>query len=313
MKYLSLLCCGMLLSAAEPDTRSPWRKAHNLPPLSAKPVAALAVRSAKEGIVHVAEVPPKALILRLGDRDIGIVHTRVRYDTWIILPPEESITGAGSGDTENWQVKPADANRATNLFHVQPSKENTRTNLNLRSSAGHYYSLLLIEDSECKSCQPDLKVFIEPTDMKMPSAQMGYYGTSESDYQKQIGALKAKVTEAESEIGRIHIQATREVETKVAAFRAEYPLALRCSYETKFGAGPFQVDAICTDGTFTYIKARSEQIPSLYTDKDGKPGLTQFRYVRGASAHDGTYVIESVVYRGELRLGNKKLKFTARG
>ena len=71
---LPLLCCGSLFAADQAKAKK-----------------------AQADLVHVAEVAPKSLVLRLGDRDIGIVHTKVRYDTWIILPPDEAITGAGSG------------------------------------------------------------------------------------------------------------------------------------------------------------------------------------------------------------------------
>lgn len=270
------------------------------------------VQQAKAALVHVAEVAPKSLVLRLGDRDIGIVHTKVRYDTWIILPPDESITGAGSGDNENWQVKPADDKRATNLFHVQPSKENTRTNLNLRTSAGRYYSLLLIEDSACSSCQPDLKVFIEPTEIRIPNVQMGFGITPGIDYQKKIEDLNVELDAAKAETKRVRIDAGVENERQITAFRAEYPLSLKCGYSAKFDKAPFNLEAICTDGTFTYIKSASSELPSLYIEKDGKPALVQFKYIRGESAHEGTYVIDSVITRGHLQLGKKKLKFAAR-
>ncbi len=222
------------------------------------------VQQAKAALVRVAEVAPKSLVLRLGDRDIGIVHTKVRYDTWIILPPDEAITGAGSGDNENWQVKPADDKRATNLFHVQPSKENTRTNLNLRTSSGRYYSLLLIEDSACSSCQPDLKVFIEPTEIKLQSVQMGFSSTPEADYQKQVAALKTEINEAKAETKRVRVDSGVESERQITAFRAAYPLELKCGYSAKFGKAPFHLEAICTDGTFTYLKSAAAELPSLH-------------------------------------------------
>ncbi len=286
---LPLLCCGSLCAADQAK-----------------------VQKAQAEIVHVAEVAPKALVLRLGDRDIGIVHTKVRYDTWIILPPDEAVTGAGSGDNENWQVKPADDKRATNLFHVQPSKENTRTNLNLRTSAGRYYSLLLIEDSACASCQPDLKVFIEPTEIRMPNLQMGFGITPEVDYQKQVADLKVELDAAKAESKRLNVAAGEKMEHEITEFRAEYPLKLECGYTTKFNKAPFNVQAIFSDGTFTYIKSNSLELPSLYIEKDGKPALVQFKYVRGESAHEGTYVVDSVITRGHLQLGKKKLKFAAR-
>jgi type IV secretory pathway VirB9-like protein len=280
--------------------------------LAAPPAEAETAKEAKAALVHVAEVPPRSLTLRLGDRDIGIVHTRIRMDTWIILPPDDTITGAGSGDNENWQIKPADDKRATNLFHVQPSKANTRTNLNLRTQQGHYYSFLLIEDSECTTCQPDLKVFVEPTDISLaPTAQVGFApgGLTEAEYKKQVVELESEVAAAQKQIQADKADAQLDARRQVDLYRAEYPVNLKCGYVTNYQKPPFMVQAICSDGVFTYVKSAAQELPTLYVEKDGKPALVQFTYHRGASAHEGTYVIDSVMRSGYFQLGKKKLKF----
>lgn len=291
---LSLFPCGLLLFAPAAEAESS--------------------KEAKAALVHVAEVPPRSLTLHLGDRDIGIIHTKIRMDTWIILPVDDTITGAGSGDNENWQIKPADDKRATNLFHVQPSKANTRTNLNLRTQQGHYYSFLLIEDSECSTCQPDLKVFVEPADISLgPTTQLGFVPgrLTEADYKKQVAELGAEVAAAQKQIQSDKAEVQLDARRQVDQFRAEYPLELKCSYNTRFEKPPFMVQAICSDGVFTYVKSASQELPTLYVEKDGKPALVQFTYRRGESAHEGTYVIDSVLRSGYFQLGKKKLKFHA--
>jgi type IV secretion system protein VirB9 len=299
-RLISHLTCGILLAA-----------------LPAHAENAENAKDAKAALVHVAEVPPRSLTLRLGDRDIGIVHTRIRMDTWIILPPDDTIVGAGSGDNENWQIKPADDKRATNLFHVQPSKENTRTNLNLRTQQGHYYSFLLIEDSECAMCQPDLKVFVEPTDITLPpSSQVGFAsggGLTEADYKKQVLALETERAAAQKEIQADKAEAQLDARRQIDQFRADYPVSLKCGYRAKYQKPPFMVEAICSDGTFTYVKSAAQELPTLYIEKDGKPALVQFIYHRGESAHEGTYVIDSVMQSGYLQIGKKKLKFRTIG
>ena len=47
-------------------------------------------------------------------------------------------------------------------------------------------------------------------------------------------------------------------------------------------------------------------------EKDGKPALVKFDFRSGKAPHEGTYIIDSVMRRGYLQLGKRKLKFQAR-
>ena len=253
--------------------------------------------------------PPPAKGYILNDRQTILVHTKVRFDTWIILPAGEFITEAGAGDPENWSIKAADEKHPTNLVHVKPAEPNTRTNLHLRTSSGHIYSFLLTEVSQCADCQPDLKIFVDPPPEPIRLAFGGPPGEEQGkkiiELQQRVAALRREATQAKSD-------AKAATAKETAAYRAAYPAALRCDYTYKFNRAPFFVEAICSDGLFTYIKSGAEEMPSLYMEKDGKPALVKFDFRTGRQPHHGTYIIDSVMTRGYLQLGKRKLKFQTR-
>lgn len=259
-------------------------------------------------IVPAAETPPIARSYVINDRQTIVVNTKVRFDTWIILPANDSITEAGAGDPDNWSIKAADEKRPTNLVHVKPAEANARTNLHLRTASGRIYSFLLAEISGCATCQPDLKVFVDPPPENMTLT----FPSPAEDHRKEITMLRQQVQAAREEAGQAKSAARTQVNRETAAFRAAYPVALRCDYRYKFGRAPFFVEAICSDGLFTYIKSAAEELPSLYMAKDGKPALVKFEFRAGKVPHEGTYIINSVMTHGYLQLGKKKLKFQTR-
>ena len=71
-------------------------------------------------------------------------------------------------------------------------------------------------------------------------------------------------------------------------------------------APPFEVSAIYTDGTFTFIRANASELPALYEIRDGSPNLVNFQ------VENGTYVVPKVLERGYLALGAQKLEFQTR-
>ena len=254
------------------------------------------------------EAPPAARSYVINDRQTILVHTKVRFDTWIILPPEEHITEAGAGDPDNWSIKAADEKHPTNLVHVKPAEANARTNLHLRTASGRIYSFLLTEVSNCPSCQPDLKVFIDPP----PPAIAFAFAPPADDHKKEIEELRRELATSREDTRRARSAARSQITRETAAFRAAYPLALRCDYTYRFNRAPFFVEAICSDGLFTYIKSAAQEMPSLYMEKDGKPALVKFDFRIGKAPHEGTYIIDSVMTKGYLQLGKRKLKFQTR-
>jgi type IV secretory pathway VirB9-like protein len=269
----------------------------------AKPVPAAAI------IASPPEAPPVARTFAVNDKQTVVVNTKLRYDTWIVLPREEAITEAGTGDPDNWSIKAADEKHPTNLVHVKPAEANSRTNLHLRTASGHIYSFLLTEVSGCPTCQPDLKMFVESAPDRV---MLAFQAPPAADQKKQIDELMARVQALREQANQAKRDARAEIVKETTAFRATYPLALRCDYRYEFNRAPFYVGAICTDGVFTYIKSAAEEMPSLYMEKDGKPALVKFDFRTGQDPHQGTYVIDSAMTSGYLQLGRKKLKFHVR-
>jgi type IV secretory pathway VirB9-like protein len=259
------------------------------------------------------ESTPEAKTYRMSDRQSVTIQSKVQYDTWIVLPSSEVVMEAGTGDPENWQIRSADEKRGSNVIHVKPAVKNSTTNMHLLGSSGHIYSFVLREISSCESCKPDLKVFVEPTgDDSLGMAQRQREAEHEKEVTAKINLLTSQLDEFRAQARTAKESAALEISRATADFQAAYPLQLRCDYQFEGNKAPFMVSAICSDQRFTYIKSGAREMPSLYIFRDGKPALVQFKYFRGASATEGTYVINSVITSGYLALGKQKLAFRTR-
>ena len=223
------------------------------------------------------------------------VSAKIRYTTLIILPEDERILDFTCGDKDYWIV---DGNE--NFAFVKPAKAGAATNVNLVTAAGNVYSFVVTEVSE-NGGEPDLKVFIEPTDASILSAAAGkprFVPSSQiEDYRQQIELAK---TEARQAIE----QGQQIVDKQVSEFRSSYPAALQFGYKFQRGRKPFFVEAIYHDGRFTYIKASPDETPALYELRDGKPSLVHF------SSSNGTLITPKMIRRGYLIVGKDKLHFT---
>ena len=82
-----------------------------------------------------------------------------------------------------------------------------------------------------------------------------------------------------------------------------YPTTLAFPYLIKGDRKPFNVTAIFHDDRFTYIKADTAELPSLYEVVDNAPSLVNFQVERGF------YVVSKILDRGYLTIGMKKLTF----
>ena len=222
------------------------------------------------------------------------VSAKIRYTTLIILPEDERILDFTCGDKDYWIV---DGNE--NFAFVKPAKAGSSTNVNLVTAAGNVYSFVLTEVSEGGG-EPDLKVFIEPTDASMLSAAAGeprFVPSSQiEDYRQQIELAKTKARRAKE-------QAQQLIDKRVSEFRSSYPSAVQFAYKFQRGRKPFFVDAIYHDGRFTYIKASPDETPALYELKDGKPNLVNFDY------RDGVFIVPKIFGIGYLAIGREKLRF----
>ncbi len=233
-------------------------------------------------------------VVKYAERDVVPVDAKIRYTTLIILPEDERILDFTCGDKDYWIV---DGNE--NFAFVKPAKAGAATNLNLVTAAGNVFSFVLTEVSESGG-EPDLKVFIEPTDASMLSSAAGeprFVSSSQmEDYRQQIELAKIEARQAKE-------QAQQFIDKQVSEFRSSYPAALQFGYKFQRGRKPFLIDAIYHDDRFTYIKASPEETPALYELKDGKPNLVNFEF------EDGTFIAPKVLENGYLAIGTAKLRF----
>src|SRR6202049_4457014 len=103
-----------------------------------------------------AQGDPIARTVKYAETDIIAIHGKIRFSTLIVLPANEEILDATTGDKEFWII-----NGAHNLCYLHPARQGIRSNLNLITASGHVYSFLLAEISHEPNTEPDLKIFVE--------------------------------------------------------------------------------------------------------------------------------------------------------
>lgn len=239
--------------------------------------------------------------VKYSQKDIVPIRARIRFSTLIVLPQNEDILDFATGDKDFWII-----NGVHNLCYVHPAQSGIRTDLHLITSAGHVYSFLLTEIGNSPNAEPDLKVFIEPTDQSSVSASTateGYVRAGEVEaYKKEIESLR---TQTADQVRAAQLQSTEQVNK----FRSEYAGRLHFDYEidSKASKEPFLVSAIYHDDTFTYIQCAAQEKPALYEVKDGKPNLINFQ------VENGVYIVPKIIESGYLAVGKKKISFTKRG
>src|SRR6202790_3929722 len=100
------------------------------------------------------DAEPAARTVRYAETDIVPIHAKIRFSTLIVLPPNEEILDATTGDKEFWII-----NGSHNLCFLHTAQQGIRSNLNLIKQSGHVYSFLLTEVSKDPNVAPDLKIF----------------------------------------------------------------------------------------------------------------------------------------------------------
>ena len=237
-----------------------------------------------------------ARTVQYGDTDIIPIHAKLRFSTLIVLPADEEILEATTGDKEFWII-----NGSHNLCFLHPAQQGIRSNLNLITASGHVYSFLLTEISKDPKAEPDLKVFVE---RKEVSTIQGI-ATEPLARASDLQAYKAAVDAARTEAAQSVKTADEDAQEKISLFRQQYPLKLRFdyTYDRKGEGLPFLISAIYHDDRFTYIQSNAEEKPTIYEVKDGKPNLINFEL------SGDVYVISKIVDQGYLAVGNKKLSF----
>jgi type IV secretion system protein VirB9 len=242
-----------------------------------------------------------ARTVKYAETDIVAIHAKIRFSTLIVLPVDEEILDATTGDKEFWII-----NGAHNLCYLHPAQQGIRSNLNLITSSGHVYSFLLTEISSEPNAEPDLKVFVE---RKEESTIAGNSGVPVLARASEVQAYKTAVDTARTEAAQAVQAAQERAQKEISQYREQYArrLAFDYSYSSKAARAPFSVTAIYHDDKFTYIKSSAQEKPTIYEIKDGKPNLINFDLA------NGVYVIPKIVDQGYLAVGKKKLNFERHG
>src|SRR5260370_6935574 len=89
-------------------------------------VAALAGLFAQTPAVH---ADSGARTVKYAETDIIPIHAKIRFSTLIVLPVNEEILDATTGDKEFWII-----NGAHNLCYLHPAQQGIRSTLNLITS-----------------------------------------------------------------------------------------------------------------------------------------------------------------------------------
>jgi type IV secretion system protein VirB9 len=249
----------------------------------------------------VTRADSSARTVKYGENDIIVIRAKIRFSTLIVLPNDDEILDATTGDKEFWII-----NGAHNLCYLHPAEKNIRSNLNLITSTGHVYSFLLTEISNEPAAEPDLKIFVE---RKEESTLTGKAALAPLARASEVQAYQAAVETARTEAAHAVEAAEQRVQREMNEYREEYPskLVFDYAYSSKAAAAPFSVTAIYHDDKFTYIKCSAREKPTIYEVKDGKPNLINFDLT------NGVYVIPKIVDRGYLAIGKKKMTFERRG
>ena len=190
------------------------------------------------------------------------------------------------GDKDAWVLE-----GTQNFAYLKPSKPGLETSMDLITAAGNIYTFYCVS---VDAAQPDLKVFVEPTDEKLLNTVAGtprLLPAAEVDQFREAAALEVKAAQEQSN-----------------RFRSDYAVhALKFDYKFKKNKKPFKLSAIYHDDRFTYIHSSATEKPTLYEVKDGQPTLINF------ALQDGVYVIDHIVDKGYLSVGKHKTTFERQG
>ena len=227
------------------------------------------------------------------DRTIVPVHAKLRFTTLIVLPDGERILDFVCGDKDFWIVSGID-----NLAYVKPAKAGAVTNLNLITDRGRVYSFLLTEGAD----EPDLKLHVVADDVLARGQTTRRFYT-----EAEVEGFREEAEAARQEASTVRASSAKASEDAMAAFRASYPTQLRFAYRFRPLEKPFFVSAIYHDGQFTYIHARTPELPSLYEFRDDAPNLVPFQ------VEHGIYIVPKVLERGYLAVGKQRFFFAQAG
>src|SRR5205814_2426528 len=107
----------------------------------------------------------EARTIKYAAKDIVRITTRPRFTTLILLPPQERILDFIIGDKDAWVLE-----GTQNFAYLKPTKPGLETSMNLITAAGNIYTFYCVS---ADAAQPDLKVFVEPSEEELLNAVAG--------------------------------------------------------------------------------------------------------------------------------------------
>jgi type IV secretion system protein VirB9 len=239
-----------------------------------------------------------ARLVRYSETDVVPIHAKVRFSTLIVLPANEEILDFTTGDKDFWII-----NGAHNLCYLHPAQEGIRSNLNLVTASGRVYSFLLTEISKDPEAEPDLKVFVVPSEESKVAANLA---AAKLVRASEVDAYKSELSQLRTQVAQEIQQAQARAEAQIAQYRQSYPAKLQFDYvyNRKATQAPFLVAEIYHDDNFTYVRSTAREKPTIYELKDSKPNLINF------DCENGLCVIPKIIDEGYLVVGKKKVTFT---
>jgi type IV secretion system protein VirB9 len=254
-------------------------------------IAALASAAAPQP--PVAKILPARTVV-VGERSVISVDVAPLQDTLIVLPANERIRHIFNGDAADWLVEQPAGTASRYLSVKVKTDDSVTTTISVVSDHDKSYTFRLVRNV----AQGDSKLFIDP------DSQLAADIAAPSEWvpREELEKEKAASEFATREAGQTAAAAKAKADTEVEAFRASYPAQLHFDYRfDQKKADKLGVEAIWRDARFTYIRADTQEAPSFYEVKDGKPSLVQW------SLKDGVYTVEKVIVEGYLAIGKERL------
>lgn len=184
-------------------------------------------------------------------------------------------------------------NTSGHFAFVKPlgDKAGEHTNINLITTAGNVYTLLVREVSKEANAHADLKLFLEQADEDAVIAMShpAFVKASQLDEMKK----------------QLDSQAKELAQTKRDAGLSELK-KLKHDYMWKDGreAEAMGLHSIYRDDRWMFIEASSQEAPVLHEISDGKDRLINY------TLEGNRYVVQKIIDHGYLRVGKKRLEFT---
>ena len=256
-------------------------------------------------------------ILRLeGDPSESVyeIITQVRHTTVITLPAGESILDFVVGDPEYWALT-----GSANVAFLKPSAEGVSTNIALVCESGRIYSFLVSEDG---LATPHLVVRFGGVAAGGGFGGLGELAAASGDYQpafvarSRVQGFQTMAEQAQAEAVAVRAQADIDVAAAVAkaegdveAFRSSFPARIHFPYRLPESAAawPFLVEAMWSDGQFTYLRSRAQETPAIYEQIGGEPSLVAYDLTE-----DGLFIVRRVIGEGLIRIGEDEVRWSYR-